>query len=190
NSVTTSAGIIPSTVAALIRRQASPRTIVIPPRSMLRDLHVPEDRRGELKDPLDLLAEGRRRKPLAPRHEGHLVEGDLLDLLGELLAPRLIRRTDPVDGELVELGDLRPAEPGGRARARDAEVNGWIDDGGRRPPGVQDVPAATVRRLLASTSDEDFRPVHRLELDPEAHGLEPRACHGSRTFQVRLVGGV
>src|SRR5215510_8406893 len=51
------------------------------------DLHVPEERRDELQDALHVLAERGGQHVLAPRHVRDLVEGDPLDLVGELLAP-------------------------------------------------------------------------------------------------------
>src|SRR6478672_1384057 len=94
----------------------------------LRHLHVPENRRSELEHVADVLAEGRRLEPFPPRHVGHFAESDFLDLAGELLAFRFIASAHPVGDELLELRDVRPAEPGARARARQAEVYGGIDD--------------------------------------------------------------
>ena len=54
--------------------------------------HVPEDWRRELEDALDVLSKGCRIVPLAPWHVRHLVESDLLDVVSDLLALRLIGR--------------------------------------------------------------------------------------------------
>src|SRR6266478_8193336 len=97
-------------------------------RLALGDPHVPENRRSELEDVPDVLSEGRRLEPFSPRHVRHFAESDLLDLVGELLPFRLIGRAHPVRDELLELRDVRPAEPGARARARYAKVDGGIDD--------------------------------------------------------------
>src|SRR5947207_10355793 len=121
---------------------------------VLRDRYVPEDRCGELENTLDVLSEGRRLEPFAPRHVRNLFEGDLLDLVGELLALRLIGRTHPVGGELLELRDDGPTEPSACAGARHAEVNGGVDHVRGRPPRVKDVPPTLVRRLLAGAERE------------------------------------
>src|ERR1051325_3155419 len=75
------------------------------------DRHVPEERRDELEDAGDVLAGRGRLRPLAPRHVGHLVERDLLDLLGERLAPGLIARAHEVGDELLEGRGSRPPAP-------------------------------------------------------------------------------
>src|SRR5262249_23080050 len=120
----------------------------------LRDLDVPEDRRGELEDALDLLAEGRRRDPLSPRDIRHLVERDPLDVLGELLPLPLIVRAHPVGRELAEPRDIRPAEPGAWTGARHAEVDGGVDHVRGQPPGMKDVPAALIGRLRVGADGE------------------------------------
>jgi hypothetical protein len=61
----------------------------------LRDPHVPKNRRCELENVPDVLTEGGRLEPFAPRHVRHLAESDLLDLVGELLSLRLISRAPP-----------------------------------------------------------------------------------------------
>ena len=48
---------------------------------------VPEQRRGEREHAADVLPGGGRRDELAPQGVGHVVVRELLDLLGELLAP-------------------------------------------------------------------------------------------------------
>src|SRR4029077_9888016 len=78
----------------------------------LRNRHVPEDGCGELENTLDALSEGRRLEPFAPRNVRHLVEGDALNIVGNLLALRLIGRAHPVVGELLEPRDVGPAGPG------------------------------------------------------------------------------
>src|SRR4029434_418213 len=107
------------------------------PGSALRDLHVPKNRRCELEDVADVLAEGRRLEPFAPWHVRDLAESDLLDLFGELLPLRLIGRAHQVGDELVKLRDVRPAEPGARTCARHAEVHGGVADVCRSPPRVK-----------------------------------------------------
>src|SRR5262245_45072338 len=82
------------------------------PQSALRDPHIPENRRGELESPLDVLAVRRRLDPFSPRDIGDLVEGNLLHLIGDLLALRRVGRAHPVRRELVELRDVGPTEPG------------------------------------------------------------------------------
>src|SRR2546427_309132 len=109
-----------------------------------------------------------RLRPLAPRHVGDLVQRELLDLLGELLAPGLIAGPHEVGDELLQVRDLRPAEPGVGPGARHTEVHGRVHDVGGHPPRVQQVPAALVGRVLLGAHGEIRRPVHRLELDGEA----------------------
>src|SRR6266700_7211445 len=45
-------------------------------------------------------------------HVRHFAESDFLDVVGDLLALRLIGRAHPVGDELLELRDIRPTEPG------------------------------------------------------------------------------
>src|SRR5437867_3185908 len=58
---------------------------------------VPEERRAELQEPVDVLAKRARHHELAPRHVQHLVVGDLLDLvryrlaLGRVRVPHALR---------------------------------------------------------------------------------------------------
>jgi hypothetical protein len=146
----------------------------------LRHLHVPENRRSELEHVADVLAEGRRLEPFPPRHVGHFAESDFLDLAGELLAFRFIASAHPVGDELLELRDVRPAEPGARARARQAEVYGGIDDVRRQPPREKQVPAALVGRLLAcqvlkemETSTHSMYRSWAHRVAPHMHGMPP-----------------
>jgi len=46
------------------------------PGTILRDRHIPEERRGELEDAVDVLPEGRRPYPLSPRDVRHLAKSD------------------------------------------------------------------------------------------------------------------
>src|SRR5919202_3915593 len=75
------------------------------------DRHVPEQRRRELEHAAHRLAVGGRQDPLAERHVHHLVVGDLLDLLGELLLLRAVGGARPLNLELLDASALRPAEP-------------------------------------------------------------------------------
>src|SRR5215469_2921428 len=74
----------------------------------LADRHVPEQGCRELQYALDVSSEGRRHVPLAPRHIGHLVEGDLLNLGGELFALDGIPRSYPFRDQPFELGNVGP----------------------------------------------------------------------------------
>src|SRR5215470_12585764 len=116
----------------------------------LCELCVPKNWRSELEDVTDILSEGCRLDPFSPRHIRHFGESKLLDFVGELLAFGLIARTHPVADELVELRNFWPAEPGVRACARHAEVDGGIDDVRRLPPRMKQVPAALFRRLVGA----------------------------------------
>src|SRR5712672_182380 len=80
----------------------------------LRDSYVPENRRSELENALDILSESGGLYPFSPGDVGHFAQGDLLDLVAELQAFRLISRADPVGGQLLKLRNVRPAEPGAR----------------------------------------------------------------------------
>src|SRR5260370_14912239 len=97
------------------------------PPSVLRDRHVPEERRGELEDALDVLPESRRPEPLSPRHVCHFAKSDPLDVLGDQLALRLIGRTHPIGGQLLALRGVGPAEASVRARPGYAKVGGGAD---------------------------------------------------------------
>src|SRR5829696_4162949 len=91
--------------------------------ALLRDFHVPENRRSEPEDIADVLSACGRLNPFSPRHIRAFAERDLLDLVGELLPFGLICRAHPFGHKLLELRDIRPAEPGARARARQTEVD-------------------------------------------------------------------
>src|SRR5262249_53919198 len=103
----------------------------------LCELCVPKNWRFELEDVTDILSEGCRLDPFSPRHVRHFGESKLLDFVGELLAFGLIARAHPVGDKLVELRNFWPAEPGVRACARHAEVDGGIDDVRRLPPRMK-----------------------------------------------------
>jgi hypothetical protein len=113
------------------------------PRSILCDLHVPENRCSELEDVPDVPAEGRRLDPFSPRHVRHFAESHLLDFVGPKLPSRLIGRSRPVGDELLQLRDVRPAVPAALP-AREAEVHGWINDVSPLQPSMEQVPAALV----------------------------------------------
>src|SRR5262249_56208863 len=101
----------------------------------------------------------------------YLSQSDCLDLVGELLAFRLIRRAHPLCCELVELRDVGPAEPGVLAGTQHPEMNCGIDQIRRLPPRVKQVPAAAAGRAFPAAHDEARRPVHRPEVDVEADTL-------------------
>ena len=124
----------PASIASRCRLRSSAPKAAIGCWIGLRDPHIPENRCSELEDVPDVLSEGRRLDPFSPRHVGHFAEGDLLDLVGELLAFCLIGRAHPVGDELLELRDVRPAEPGAWACAGHPEVDGGIDDVRSQPP--------------------------------------------------------
>jgi hypothetical protein len=94
----------------------------------------------------------------------------------------LIGRAHPVDDELLKLRDVRPAEPGARAGARNAEVDGGIDDVRPLPPRVKQVPAALIGRLPARPDNQLRRPIRCPEDDLEAEKVlnlqDPVPCRG------------
>src|SRR5262245_18712769 len=96
--------------------------------------HIPKQWRVEFEDALDVLSKGRRHRPFSPRDVRHLVEGNLLDLIGDLLALRLIGRAHPVGHELL---DLRRANVHARVQVRVADR---IYDFDGIEPAVQDLP--------------------------------------------------
>ena len=65
-----------------------------------------------------------------------------------------------------------------------------VDDVRRHPPRVQHVPAALVGRILPGARGEIRRPVHGLQLDGEAGGLQQLAGHQRGRGQERDVGDV
>src|SRR5438132_636457 len=81
----------------------------------LRDRDVPEERRREAQHARHRPAVGRRLHHLAERDIQDLVVRDPLDLLRELLLPGPVRRPHPLEPEPLDLGVLRPAEPGAGA---------------------------------------------------------------------------
>src|SRR5437762_11887646 len=56
------------------------------PLRLALDREVPEQRRGEREHAAHVLPDRGRRHEFAPQRVGHVVVGELLDLLGELLA--------------------------------------------------------------------------------------------------------
>src|SRR5262245_17952061 len=154
----------------------------------LSDLYVPENRRSELEHIPDVLAEGARLDPFSPRHVRHFAQSDLLNLIGELLAFRFIGRAHPVSHELLDLRDIGPAEPGARACARQAKVDGGIGDVRRMPPREKQVPATLRGRLLACSRDQVCRKIHRLENDLEADRFQSLARDNRCGVKERNVG--
>src|SRR5215813_15556735 len=134
----------------------------------LPNLHVPEKRCTELEHVPNILSKGCWLDSFSPRQVRHFAESNFLDLVGELFLVSLSGHAQPVGDELVELRDVRPTKPGARACARDAEVDGRIEDVSALPPRVKQVPATFVGRLLACPHDQARRPIHRLEDDLEA----------------------
>jgi hypothetical protein len=112
----------------------------------LSELHIPENWRSELQTPCTFF-EIPLAGPILPRAR---VEGDLLDLVGKLFPFRLIGRAQPVGSELLDLRNVRPAEPGVRTCARQSEVDSGVDDVRSMKPGVKYVPAAFVGRRRRS----------------------------------------
>src|SRR5499426_1092621 len=143
----------------------------------LADRHVPEQGCRELEYALDVPSESRRHVPFTPWHIGHLVESDLLNLGGELLALRQIRSSHPFRDQPFELGNVGPPGPSALPGARNREVHRRADHVRRRKESMQNVPTALGWRLLALPHDEAGRPVHFPELDFEADGLEPLTRH-------------
>src|SRR5262249_56200676 len=88
------------------------------------DLDVPENGRAELEDALHVLAEGAGGDELAPGDVGHLVVGQELDLLAELLLLGLIRLAHPLRPQLLHALPRGPAEPRLLTGAVDEGVDG------------------------------------------------------------------
>src|SRR6266478_5344927 len=143
----------------------------------LRDRDVPEQGRREAQHARHRPAVSRRLHHLAERDVQDLVVRDPLDLLRELLLPGPVRRPHPLEPEPLDLGVLRPAEPGAGAPARDAGVHRRVDEVGGNPPGEEDVPAALSGRILLGPAGDDRRPVHRLQVDREADLRHQLARH-------------
>src|SRR5262249_9097204 len=130
----------PSTRARIRAEFTRPRLLrVLPlPRvsAPLADRHVPEQGCRELQYALDVSSEGRRHVPLAPRHIGHLVEGDLLNLGGVLFALDGIPRSYPFRDQPLQLGTAGPAGTSARPGARNREVHRRANHVRRRKEGV------------------------------------------------------
>jgi hypothetical protein len=153
----------------------------------LRNLHVPENRRRKLENVTDVLSKSRRLKPFSIWHVRHLAERDLLNLVRELAAFRLIGRAYPVGNELLQLRHVGPAVPAALPSASDPEMDGRINNVRRLPPCKEQVPPALVGGLLACAHDEHRRPIHPPEDDLEADRLQPLAGHDRRGVEVRNV---
>src|SRR4029077_4366162 len=74
-------------------------------------LDIPEDGGAEFEHALHVLAEGAGSDELPPGDMGHLVVGEELDLLGELLLLGLIGLAHPLRAELLHRLAGGPAEP-------------------------------------------------------------------------------
>src|SRR5262249_20076776 len=170
----------PTDVVSVLLTSAARDRAAAPPdpvRSLRVHPHVPENRGWEVQHAPDLLAIERRREVLAPRHVGHLVIGQELDLLGDLLALAGIGGTEPVTTQLLHLLAARPPEPRLVAGAREPDVHGGVVDVGGDPGGVHEVPTAGRRRLLLRAPGDDRAPVERHELHLRADLLELVAQH-------------
>src|SRR3990172_1265728 len=109
-------------MVARIRRAISGSTT---PRALHGD--VPEQRGAELQDPLHVLAEAAGDDELPPGHIRHLVVGDELDLLGDLLLLGRVGLPDEVRAQLLDGLVGGPAEPGLLAGPADSGVHGGGD---------------------------------------------------------------
>src|SRR5437879_7307456 len=156
----------------------------------LPDRDVPEEGSGETQPCRHRAAVCRRLHHLAERDVHDLVVRDPLDLFRELLLPGPVGRPHPLEPEPLDLGVLRPAEPGAGAPARDARVHRRVDDVGGDPPSEEDVPAALSGRVLLGPAGDDRRPVHRLPVDREADLRHQLARHERRAVDQRDVGRV
>src|SRR5436190_8338063 len=154
----------------------------------LGDLHVPENRRAELENIPDVFPDGGRLEPFSPRHVGHFAESDPLDLVGEVLLFWLVGCARPVGYERLELGDVRPTEPGTRLGARQSKVNRGIDDVSGLKIRMEQVPPALVGRLLERAYEEARRPIHRPEDYLEADRFQPLPRDDRGGVEVRPVG--
>src|SRR5437762_7808858 len=95
---------------------------------------VPEQRRREREHAADVLPGGCRRDELAPQRVGHVVVRELLDLLGELLAPGGIGLRHPVPPQLLHRFAAVPAEERLLTHAGHARVQCRRSHIGRAPP--------------------------------------------------------
>ena len=113
----------------------------------------------------------------AGRHVDHVVHRGLVE--SPITAFSAAR-----SGAAIPVGDLplhrvrfRPAEPGGVAAGIERDIRRRIHAVRAGMPGVEDVPAALVRRLLAGAALADGAPVQRLILHVHADPLQQIGRH-------------
>ncbi len=112
--------------------------------------------------PGDVRAIGRRQDELPGRNERHELERAPLHRVAAFFELAAIGRVEPGFAQLLELRIGRPAEPRLVAGAADREVDRRIHHVGTDEPGVEDVPAAFLRRLPHRAARDQRAPVARL----------------------------
>ena len=89
------------------------------------------------------------------RDVGDVLERGLVDLLGRLLFGGEVGGGIPVRDALLDRVRFRPAEPGAIAAGVERGIGCGVDAVGAGVPGVEDVPAALVDRILLGPAGAD-----------------------------------
>ena len=137
---------------------------------------------------LQLLAVDDGRPVHAERHQGDVLQMHALQLVDDLLALGRIGLERPLPVEIDDALIAGPVVPG-LVAVLDEVVDQRILDAGRGRVGEEDVPAALRGRRLGGAALDQGRPVHRHDVDREAHAAQRLRGdqHGAMHRVVGLV---
>src|SRR4051812_8925311 len=149
--------------------------------------HVPEERQRTFYDAADVLAPRLIGQEEPSRCEHDVVERRLVETArgGLFLIERL--RIEPGGHFLLDLGNIRPAEPRAIPARADRDVDRRIDAIRARMPGVEHGPAALSGRGFLRAALAGRAPVRGDEVDIHADALQELGGDVALPFGDRLV---
>src|ERR1700761_4534218 len=124
--------------------------------------HVPEDGERRLDDPGDVVAPGLIGLEKAGWKVDDKVHRGLVEVSDDGFFRRQVRSGIPFSDLCLDLGSVWPAEPGRGTAAVQCGIRRGVNAVGAGMPGVEDVPAPFVRRLLTCAALAHGAPVERL----------------------------
>src|SRR5215212_1190382 len=149
--------------------------------------HAPEERQRAFADARDVLAPRLVGEEEAGRRVDDVVERGLVEAAGGGLFLLEVLGVEPGGHLLLDVRDVRPAEPGAVAVGPDRDVDRRVDAVGTRVPGVEHRPAALPRRRFLRPALAGRAPVGGDEVDVHADALQELGRDVALPLGDRLV---